>query len=249
MNIPMRTLAILLTSAALLLGSCSDSDDEPSNSVSIFEAEFLTLEPSSILSEETYYSLDTALKLLDANEIGYDRSAETKVIEYAGDRKTNERYTLTLAATSADLTIATTGTEEIITQEVETTTYTFAPGLYRLKAPVSDPARYTDYIRITESAITLLYEYEEGKFADYQPIVLPLENGRFSRHSATGRESVRNQETDPVTYKGIFHAVTDPNGVAVLKNSDFTFNFIPATGMLTCLEPDYREIGRLDRVK
>lgn len=245
----MRTLAILLTSAALLLGSCSGSDDEASNGVSIFEAEFLTLEPSSALSEEIHYSLATALKLLDENGISYDRSAETAVIEHAGDRKTNERYTLTLAATSADLTIAATGTEEIIAQEVETTTYTFAPGLYKLKVPVSDPARYTDYIRITESAITLLYEYEEGKFADYQPMVLPLENLRFSQHSATGRESVRIQETAPVTYKGIFHAVTDPNGVVVLKNSDFTFNFIPATGLLTRLEPDYQEIGKLDRIK
>lgn len=47
----------------------------------------------------------------------------------------------------------------------------------------------------------------------------------------------------------LLNAETYPDGIVALRSSDCTYNFIPATGMLTRLEPDYKELGVLVRAE
>ncbi|MCM1109351.1 MAG: hypothetical protein NC388_09955 [Clostridium sp.] len=245
----MKKHFVFLLAILSLLNACTEeTKDTSTDNVSVFEASFLDAEPESIIPEE-YYSPEVALALLTANDIRFDRKVVSGTAEYTNISKRVKTYSLSLAATSANLTITTTETATVHRRQTETTTYTFTPGLYRQKESAPPSIPYVCYLRITDNDIRICYEYEEGKFADYSPVVLPLDKGTFVSRQYIGEDHTHEEELPSQTHESMLNAVTDPNGVVALRNTNYTFHFTPATGMLTQLEPEYKEIGVLDRMR
>lgn len=101
---------------------------------------------------------------------------------------------------------------------------------------------------IESDCIYYSYEYEPGEFSDPM-LFMNLDNYAAYKYEIISEERSSTRPLETEEYVGQFNAITSPNGIVALKNNDFTFNFTPATGLLTRLEPDYLEIGELDQIK
>lgn len=243
----MKTIRILTTLVVFtILYGCS-SNDEPKTSVSKFEAEFLELTPGNSIWSDELSAIDYAIfEVLNANGMPVEITTFEEETSGVTSQNLKTKYTLSLYVNSADLTIRSTGTENITNFDVRTTSYKFTQGKYIIPAEVLGTQFPICFI-VESDYIYYCFEIEPGTFTD-QHYFLDLND--FVKNTSTriseDRESTRPIE--PTEYKGKFNAITDPNGVVALKNSDFTFNFIPASGLLTQIEPEYKEIGKLDRI-
>lgn len=242
----MKTIKILSSLIIITIFCGCSSNDEPEISVSKFEAEFLTLTPGDPIEVGEVYALDFAIfEVLNANGMPVEISSYEEEKSNVTSLSLKTKYTLSLFTNSADLTISSTGTEYVKTFNVETTSYKFTQGTYIIPAEVLGPQPMCFYVE--SDHIYYSFEYEPGRYTD-QHYFLDLNNFVKNISTKVGEDRETTRPIEPSEYKGKFNAITDPNGVVALKNSDFTFNFIPASGLLTQIEPEYKEIGKLDRI-
>lgn len=243
----MKTIKLLISlSVLIILNGCS-SNDEPGKSFSKFEAEFLELTPGGSIWNDELYALDFAIfEVLNANGMPVDISSCEEERSDVTSLSLKTKYTLSLYTNSADLTINTTGVEYVETFDVKTTSYKFTQGKYIIPAEVLGTQLPMCFI-VESDCIYYCFEIEPGSYTN-KSYFLDLINFEKTISAKISEERESTRPIEPTEYKGKFNAITDPNGVVALKNSEFTFNFIPATGLLTQIEPEYKEIGELDRI-
>jgi hypothetical protein len=239
----------ILPLTLILFASCSSDDnnsEEPNvngEAATKFVGTFYEKHNSETIVVDTYYNAyvwNQLNNIVPNSTEEYDQSEESKVVDHY-----ETTYTLLLASSSAKLDIDTeTFTKEITTQyHVTKTAYT--PGRYIVEL---EDNYYFNYIFVVdESAIYSGFILKDtGEITDEYDKLADLENGNYITKTALSSTDGEITSTNE-HYSGIFNVVTEPTGVSILKNSAYTFNFLPTTGMLTEIEPDYNEIGELDR--
>lgn len=227
--------------------SCAPTN-EPETSASVFEAEFLDTIPGDSFVSEEYIDIAPMIELFISDGIPVAISTSTDEFSYVSSQTLTKKFSLTLYSTSAELKINTKGTENVTGYNRKITTYTFTEGRYKITPTESSSNTYPMWIIVESDCVYYSYEYEPGKFTE-QMTLFDLDGYATRKVEKISDNRISTSPIDPNEYKGTFNAVTDPNGVVALRNDDYSYNFIPATGKLTQLEPDYKEIGKLDRIK
>lgn len=244
----MRNISeLFILSIIITLVGCT-ATDEPETSASLFEAEFLDTTPGDSFITEEYIDIAPIVERFISSGIPVAISTSTDEFSFVSSQTLTKKFSLKLYSTSAELKISTKGTEYVTGYDRKITTYTFTQGKYRITPTESDSNPYPMWIIIEPDCVCYAYEYAPDKFTEPMPL-FDLDDYTTQRAEKISDDRVTTNPIEPSEYKGTFNAVTDPNGVVALRNDDYTYNFIPATGKLTQLEPDYKEIGELDRIK
>lgn len=238
---------LFIISIFITLVGCTTTD-EPETSASLFEAEILDTIPGNSFITEEYIDVAPIIERFISSGIPVSISTSTDKFSFVSSQTLTKNFSLTLYSTSAELKISTKGTEYVTGYDRKITTYTFTQGKYRITPTESGSNPYPMWIIIEPDCVCYAYEYAPDKFTEPMPL-FDLDDYTSQRAEKISDDRVSTSQIEPSEYKGTFNAVTDPNGVVALRNDDYTYNFIPATGKLTQLEPDYKEIGELDRIK
>lgn len=242
-----NVVALIITSVLLILVGCSTSD-ESEVVEAVFEAEFLETTPGDNFVTEESHDIPSIINNFISDGIPVDIETSTKEYSYVSSQSLRIKYSLMLYSTSAKLKVITDGTENITNYVSEITTYTFTKGKYKVESKQSWFQPYPMWITVKADRVCYSFEYAPDTFSE-EHILFVLEDNSISSTSKIGEESKTSKPLETEIYNGIFNAITDSNGVVALKNNDFYFNFIPASGKLIQLEPEYKEIGELDRLK
>lgn len=238
---------LLLLSAGFI--SCSNEKNE-NIGTTVFEGNFISKEPLTGTIEELlpYNPAEHCTTL--SEYVPYTEEIYDEDFSRSYDRVNRDNYRLSLSTTSAKLQIekSYTAIDSVFTHTVKNLIFTCGT----FDGPVmvwvyADTVRVPTKFRIEEWGATwIILEHPENP---QEVPYLPLNNFKYSSYSDTKFLKVENIKSEPEKISLVLNAVTDPNGVVALTSDEYVFNFVPSTGMLTQLKPDYLEIGKLDRVK
>lgn len=233
---------LILCFTAVLCGACSGCEEKPT-AVSLFEATFVETLPGDDTAMEVSHITDEQLQhLCERVDCSVEEIERTVTCEpYVGRRESH--YLLSLGATSAKLTTTVRATEITAVHACKGTSYLFSDGRYELYGN----SNYTYYAVVYSDRIEIQQYYVQGDMWLEPAFFLALNDYRLYRGKSLEVVDTSERTVELPAETGIFAVITDPNGVAVLQNDSYTYNFIPATGRLTMLEPEYKEIGTLDR--
>lgn len=243
----MKSLKYILIIPIIAFISCSsdgpnEGDMVNGESATRYSASFLVVENSNGVVEDS--SIENLWNVINAI-VPYSINESDKTMGLEQTDHYNITYTLLLANKSAKLDIDTITYKNVISNLYKVYTYTYEIGRYYVSEYEDD--RWIMVVDVTDDAICMGYliKETEEKTDSYHKIV-DLINGSIEKteliSSAKGE-----QKSEKTSYSGLFNVVLEPTGMVTLRNSDYLFNFHPSTGELTMLDPDYEEIGILNR--
>ncbi len=243
----MKSLKYILIIPVIAFISCSS--DEPNEgdvvngeSATRYSSSFLVVENSNGVVEDS--SIENLWNVVNTI-IPYSTDESEKVIQIEKIDHYDITYILLLAKKSAKLDIDTITYKNEINNVYKVIKYTYEIGRYYVSEYEDD--RWILVVDVTDDAIYMGYliKETEERTDSYHKIV-DLINGSIEKteliSSTTGEQKSRK-----TNYHGLFNVVLEPTGMVTLRNSDYLFNFHPSTGELIMLEPDYEEIGILNR--
>ena len=227
----------------------SCSSDEPNDGDVVngeratrYTASFLVLENSNSVVEDS--SIESLWNMVNTI-VPYSTDESEKVIQIGKIDHYDITYTLLLANKSAKLDIDTVRYKNEISNVYKVITYTYEIGRYYITEYEDD--RWSMVVDVTNDAIYMGYliKETEEKTDSYHKIV-DLFNCSIEKTELIS-STKGEQKSEETSYSGLFNVVLEPTGLVTLRNPDYLFNFHPSTGVITMLEPDYEEIGVLDR--
>lgn len=233
----------LLSFFLFLACSSEDTDDgrvidgEPAAS---YSSTFVEELPTNSYIEDTY--LEEIWKFMET-VVPYSSVFGKRTTESNEAHHYSLTYKLLLASRSAKLEIDTLVYSKVVTKEYDVETRRYREGRY-----IAGENEYSDLVFDVDER-TIYYGYVlkgTGEPTQSYRKLADLENGGRSIYTLTDERSADLPPTAS-SYSGVFSAIVEPTGMVTLKNGDLTFNFHPATGLLTQVEPVYKEIGRLDK--
>ena len=232
-----------------ILAFISCSSDEPNDGDVVngeratrYTASFLVLENSNSVVEDS--SIESLWNMVNTI-VPYSTDESEKVIQIGKIDHYDITYTLLLANKSAKLDIDTVRYKNEISNVYKVITYTYEIGRYYITEYEDD--RWSMVVDVTNDAIYMGYliKETEEKTDSYHKIV-DLFNSSIEKTELISYTK-GEQKSEETSYSGLFNVVLEPTGLVTLRNPDYLFNFHPSTGVITMLEPDYEEIGVLDR--
>lgn len=232
-----------------ILAFISCSSDEPNDGDVVngeratrYTASFLVLENSNSVVEDS--SIESLWNVVNTI-VPYSTDESEKVIQIGKIDHYDITYTLLLANKSAKLDIDTVTYKNEISNVYKVITYTYEIGRYYITEYEDD--RWSMVVDVTNDAIYMGYliKETEEKTDSYHKIV-DLFNCSIEKTELIS-STKGEQKSEETSYSGLFNVVLEPTGLVTLRNLDYLFNFHPSIGVLTMLEPDYEEIGVLDR--
>lgn len=238
---------LLSLAAGMLLltlgGSCSDDGDsgEDTGAGVRFTARFIEQLPEETLIQE--YSARERAETLAAHIPCTTSEYTQEACSERDEAELESTYDLTLFPTSAHLKVTEIERATNVWNRVAYVDYTFEAGTYTVD-PGADTA-YEVLLQVSSNQVTIAYRSRQDGETSEAKMFLPLEEHRIVFGDIIEELRRETAAGEPSTTEMLLNAETYPNGIVALRNSDYTFNFIPATGMLTRLEPDYKEIGVL----
>lgn len=246
--LPNRFLSLAAGVLLLLLGgSCSDGGDsakETGDGVR-FTARFIEQLPEETHLEE--YSGRERAELLAAHIPCTTSEYAQEACSERAEAELESTYDLTLYPTSAQLKVTELERATNVWNRVAYVEYAFEAGSYTVD-PGADAA-YDVVLQVSGDRISVAYRSRQNGETSEAQTFLPLTEFRIAFGDII--EELRRETAvgEPSTTELLLNAESYPNGTVALRNSEYTYNFIPATGMLTRLEPDYKEIGVLVRAE
>lgn len=243
----MKLLKYIFIVPILVFISCSS--DEPNDgdvvngeSATRYSASFLVVENSNGVVEDS--SIESLWDVVNTI-VPYSTDEREKVIQIEEIDHYDITYTLLLANKSAKLDIDTITYKNEINNLYKVTAYTYEIGRYYISEYEDD--RWSMVVDVTNDTIYMGYliKETEEKTDSYHKIV-DLINCSIEKSELIS-STKGEQRSERTNYSGLFNVVLEPTGMVILRNPDYLFNFHPSIGMLTMLEPDYEEIGMLNR--